>query len=147
MLQLTQSEADALIVMTKVRADDRVWDYPDFGGKLSIPLFSENRREEFLLDVYRGRIEIHKGTYQTRARKIILLVRLDFGGAMHRNPDNEEIPCPHLHLYREGFGDKWAIPIPHESFPNIGDAWLTLMDFFRFCNVTVQPVIRRGLFT
>jgi hypothetical protein len=37
---------------------------------------------------------------------MVVLVRLDLGGAPHRNPFDEEIGVPHLHLYREGFGDK-----------------------------------------
>lgn len=116
------------------------------GGKVTVPLVSPNKRENFLLDVARGRIELKKGTYQSRARQIIILVRLDFGGPSHRNPNDEEIPCPHLHVYREGFGDKWAVPVPPEAFPNITDAWMTLSDFLKFCNVTEPPRFTRGLF-
>ena len=57
------------------------------------------------------------------------------------------IGSPHLHLYREGFGDKWAFPVPPKHFSNLADPWLTLEDFMRFCNVTEPPFIRRGLFT
>lgn len=112
-----------------------------------MPLTSQDKREDFLLDIYRGRIDLLKGTYQNRARQVIVLVRIDFGGAPHRNPDGNEVPCPHLHLYREGFGDKWAVPLPADKFPNIGDLWQTLEDFMLFCNVVDRPVIVRGLFT
>ena len=61
-------------------------------------------------------------------------LRLDYGGPLHRNPDGEEIPCPHLHIYREGYGDKWAVPIPTQDSPNIHDHWQTLQDFMRYCN-------------
>jgi len=143
---LTQADADALISMPKRRVDDTQVEYPGLGGKVTVPLVSENKREHFLLDVSRGRIELKKGTYQTRARQVIILVRLDFGGPTHRNPDDEEIPCPHLHIYREGFGDKWAVPVPVAAFPNITDAWATLSDFLRYCNVVEQPRFNRGLF-
>jgi hypothetical protein len=76
-----------------------------------------------------------------------VLVRLDFGGAPHRNPDGEEIGSPHLHLYREGYGDKWAVPVPEDRFENLSDPWQTLEDFMRYCNVVQSPMIRRGLFT
>lgn len=145
-INLTQSEADALIAMPKVRVDETQVEYPGLGGKVSVPLVSENKRENFLLDVSRGRIELRKGTYQTRARQIIILVRLDFGGPTHRNPDDEEIPCPHLHIYREGYGDKWAVAVPADGFPNVADAWETLSDFLRYCNVTEPPRFTRGLF-
>lgn len=59
----------------------------------------------------------------------------------------KEIPTPHLHVYREGYGDKWAVPVPVDRFRVTGDVWATLEDFLRFCNITQPPHIERGLFT
>ena len=146
-INLTQAEADALIAMAKHRVDGTEWDYPDLGGAISIPLVSADRREQFVLDLRRGRIDLAKGTYQNRGRQVVVLVRLDFGGAPHRNPDGEEIGAPHLHLYREGFGDKWAEPVPVGDFRDLTNTWQTLDDFMRYCNVVEPPNIRRGLFT
>jgi hypothetical protein len=81
-----------------------------------------DKREHFHLDVSRGRIDLLKGKYQNRSRQAIILVRLDFGGKPHRNPDDEEIACPHLHVYREGYGDKWAMPVPPDRFPDVTDS-------------------------
>lgn len=145
-LDILQAEADALITMKKIKVNDDVHEYPDLGGSLRIPLISEDKREEFMVDITRGKIEIAKGTLQNRARQVIILLRLDYGGALHRNPDEEEIPCPHLHIYREGYGDKWAVPIPTHDFPNIHDHWQTLQDFMRYCNITDKPKITKGLF-
>ena len=69
------------------------------------------------------------------------------GGAPHRNSDGEEIPALHLHMYREGYGDKWAIPVPADRFTSTTDPWETLEEFMRFCNITQPPRIERGLFT
>jgi len=146
-INITQAEADALIAMPKVRADDEEYDYPGIGGVVSIPLLSADKRENFLLDLSRGRIDLLKGKYQNRARQIVILVRLDFGGSRHQNPDGAWIECPHLHLYREGFGHKWAVPVPAARFPHTADLWRTLEDFMRFCNVTDPPTITKGLFT
>ena len=146
-INLTQAEADALIAVAKVRMDDDVWDYPALGGLICVPLISIDRRESFFLDVSRGRIDLLKGTYQSRTRQVVVLVRLDFGGPPHRNPDGEEVACPHLHIYREGFGDRWAAPIPVDVFPTLDDLWRTLQDFMQYCNITQPPMIRRGLFT
>ncbi len=146
-LNLAQSDADALLALEKHKVDNTVHEYPILGGSLKVPLISRDRREEFLLDVYQNQINLAKGTYQNRARRVVILARLDFGGAPHRNPDDEEIPCPHLHLYREGFGDKWAVPVPPEAFPSIADRWQTLQDFLRYVNVTDPPDFRRSLFT
>jgi hypothetical protein len=146
-INLSQAEADALIAMEKQRLDDQRWNYPELGGIMTIPLVSKDIREKFLLDINRGRIDLLKGTYQNRSREIIVLVRLDFGGRPHRNPDDSEIPSPHLHLYREGYGDKWAIPIPIKDFPDIQDLWKTLSDFMRYCNISEPPYIDKGLFS
>jgi hypothetical protein len=145
-INLTQSEADALIAMEKIKMDDSRWDYPGLGGSLCIPLISRDKRENFMLDISRGKIDMLKGKYQNRARQIIILVRLDFGGQPHQNPDEQEIPSPHLHIYREGYGDKWAVPIPTDRFPNILDLWQTLEDFMDYCNIVEPPNIERGLF-
>lgn len=144
-INLTQVEADRLLAMKKVRTNVQEYDYPSTGGSLTLPLSSEDKRESFNLDVWRsGSIEL-KGRYQNRARSVVVLARLDFGGAPHRNPDETEIPSPHLHLYREGYGTKWAIPVPTDKFSDINNLWRTLEDFMRYCNVVVPPQIVRGL--
>ena len=146
-INLSQGEADLLIAMPKYRVDDREWDSLPAGGAVEIPLYSEDRREAFLLDMARGRINLAKCKYQNRARQSVVLVRLDFGGASHRNPDEEEIACPHLHVYREGYGDKWASALPQDRFADPNDLWRVLEDFMSFCNIVEPPIIRRGLFT
>lgn len=146
-INLSQSEADALIAMEKVKVDNQNWDYPDLGGRISIPLVSKNKRESFILDISRGKIDLLKGTYQDRARQIIVLVRLDFGDQPHRNPDGEEIRSPHLHIYREGYRDKWAVSISANQFSNVSDLWQTLQEFMRYCSITDVPNIERGLFS
>lgn len=103
---LSQSEADALFAMEKHRSDDSERSFPGGGGSIVIPLVSTDGRESFLLDLRRRRVDITKATYQNRARTVVVLARLDLGGHPHRNPDGEEIGSPHLHRYREGFGDK-----------------------------------------
>ena len=144
---LTQAEADALLALEKYRVDEKEWDYPDIGGYITVPLISADQRERFSLDIRRSRIDLAKGTYQNRGRQAVILARLDFGGAPHRNPDGEQIGSPHLHLYREGYADKWAFPVPNEQFGDLTDAWRTLKDFMLFCNIVNPPIIRKGLFT
>jgi len=145
-IDLTQPEADALIAMEKHRVDDTTHRFPPLGGTLTVPLHSADRREEFLLDIGQGRIDLLKTKLQNRARQVVILVRLDLAGAPHRNPDGEEVPCPHLHRYREGFGDKWASPVPAHLFRINAGLWETLEDFMHFCNITEPPYIQRGLF-
>jgi hypothetical protein len=146
-INLTQPEADALIAMEKHRASEARHDFPMGGEAVSLPLESVDRREQFLLDLSRGRIDLRKVKMQNRGRQVVVLVRLDLGGAPHRNPDDGEIPAPHLHVYREGYGDKWAIPVPVEHVRDPSDVWTTFEDFLRYCNITRPPHLERGLFT
>lgn len=146
MADITQAEADFLFHMEKFAADNKTWYYPTSGGSVAIPLRSYNNQETFLLDISRsGNIQL-KGKYQNRARQAIILVRLDVGASPHRNPDGEEIECPHIHIYRELYDDKWAFPVNKVVFRNVDDRWQTLEDFMRFCSVVSPPIFNRGLF-
>ena len=157
---LTQSEANFLISMKKKKAQDETYTFTRLGQILTIPIVSMDEEESFLIDINRkGQIKLTKCTYQERYRKIIVLVRLDIDGSPHTNPEVEYVPlsyllpyngktiqCPHLHLYVEGFMDRWAIPTPTDKFPHTNDLYRTLEDFFRYCNVIEPPVIQRELF-
>ena len=144
-IEITQPEADALLRLEKHYLDNDRFVFTGLGDALRIPLFSDDRQEEFMLDLTRGRIAITKNTLQNRARKTIVLVRIDLGGAPHRNPDGEEVPAPHIHLYSEGYGDKWAYPLP-DHFTDASSLRTTFDEFIRFCNIVTQPNIQWGLF-
>src|ERR1035437_20984 len=128
-LNLTQDEADRLMAMQKRAADEKDWLFPVPGDRIAIPLTSLDKRENFILDVTRAQIKITKATYQNRARTAIILIRLDLDGPPHTNPDGAEVPCPHLHIYREGYGDKWAIPAPPATYTNTADLFTTFVAF------------------
>lgn len=141
--ELTQAEADRLIALEKCWVDTGELIYPDYGGTLKIQLVSIDRRIPFYLDIRRARINLAKGTYQHRAQNVVVLLRLDFGGAPHRNPDGTKIGSPHLHRYRKDYGDRWAFPVSTDQFPHLNDPWLTLVDFMQLCHITEPPNIQR----
>lgn len=141
---LSQSDADALLDMEKERASEDSVAFPDLGGRIEVPLVSRDRRESFSLDINRKRIALTTG-YQMRGRQTVVLARLDFA-APHRNPDGEEIGVPHLHLYREGFGDRWAYPVPEGMLSAPEDVRQVLHDFMVYCRIMVVPNITFGLF-
>ena len=151
---LTQSEADALINIPKIKNSDDSYDFPFPGDFLKIPIISQDEQENFLIDISRGRILLTKCTYQERYQTIIILIRLDVDGPPHTNPEVVNVPlpyltpyngqtidCPHLHLYVEGFMDKWAIPAPNDEFSDTTNLYTTLQDFFQYCNVVETPKI------
>jgi len=150
--ELTQPEADALLAMEKHRVNDDILRFPELGKKLIVNLEivnleSVDGRERFHLDMASSYIKLSKFTFQNRARTIVILARLDIDGAPHRNPDDTEIPGTHLHLFREGYADKWAYPVPPELFMDLSDRWTTLQDFMKYCNITKPPEFDRGLFS
>jgi hypothetical protein len=106
----------------------------------------KTEKKTFSLDLSRTRINVTKRKYQCRGRHVVVFVRLDLGGPPHRNPDDEEIPCPRLHVYREGYDDKWAIRLPPDRFSNINNLSITLDDFMTYCNIAQPPFVDRGLF-
>jgi hypothetical protein len=156
---LTQSEADALFAMPKKPKSSNPLAFPHAGGKLLAEFVSLDDREVFLFNINRASIAVSKCTYQKRARQVEILRRLDIGGSPHPNPLVEtvpleflapynglEIPCPHLHIYVEGFAAKWAIPTPDDLINSIDDLYAVMESFLRYCNVQEMPNIERGLF-
>lgn len=142
---LSQQEADILHAMPKEYLGDERFNFQCTGGrKLVISLFSENKREEFKLNITPSKIAL-KQTYQNRARVNAILARVDLNGPPHVNPDGEEIPCPHIHIYKEGYNDKWAYMLPGD-FSDCNDIFVILLDFMRFCNIVKPPKFDRGLF-
>jgi hypothetical protein len=156
---LTQTEADRLIALPKKTGSSDRYAFPKPGSGIAIPLTSLDDRVSFLLDVTRGRIRLSKCTFQNRYKQVIILVRLDVDGPPHTNPsvvtvpvaylqpfNGAEVPCPHLHLFVEGFGDRWAIPAPSKPFSDPSDLFATLAQFMQYCNVVKPPLIDGVLF-
>ncbi|MBN2413448.1 hypothetical protein JXQ31_17350 [candidate division KSB1 bacterium] len=146
-IELTQTEADRLMSLEKHTLDQRPWSFPDFGGKISIPLTTTDKRENFYLDIGRGKIKLNRTSYQNRALVVVPLLRLDYDGPPHMNPDGQEIPCPHLHIYKEEYGDRWAYKLPQNSFRVTNNILIILDDFMKYCHIITRPNIIYGLFT
>jgi len=143
--ELTQTEADTLLAMEKQRENPSItYEYPTSGGRLMVPLISTDGREQFILDVRRKNIQLTRNRFQVRGQKVYVLARLDLDDTPHRNPDGEEVPGPHIHLYREGYGDKWAYPLP-DAFTSPDDCMVTFGQFLVYCAITDTLLIDTGL--
>lgn len=140
---LTQIEADNLIAMRKTFIDFTTVSLPP-GSDQTHELISDDKRERFLLDLWRGTIRLSKIKFQERGRKVIVLVRLDIDGSPHTNPDGAKLNGTHLHIYREGFEAKWAYPIDNNAFRNPDSIQDSFADFCRYCNITA-PSFQDGL--
>jgi hypothetical protein len=118
---LSQVEADQFMLMSKrfVHPPSTVSIPP--GTDDTYELAGPGDRERFLLDVWRGTLRLSKLKFQNRVRTAIVLVRLDVDGAPHTNPDGVSLPGTHLHLFREGYDDRWAYPVDPSLFTLLGD--------------------------
>jgi len=135
---LTQTEADTLIAMRKIFVNPVIVSIPT-GSDLTHELIGDDKREPFLLDLWRGTIRLSKLKLQTHGRKVIVLVRLDVDGAPHTNPDGTKLFGTHLHIYRESYEDRWAIPLPLDEFSNPTNIRQSFQDFCRYCNIEILP--------
>jgi hypothetical protein len=145
MPELTQAEADALLSLSKYVDGQGPFQAPIPGGKLSVPLISADKAERFTLDFWRASIRLDKRTYGHRARTAMTLARLDFG-IPHTNPDGKAVGSPHLHVYREGYGAKWAVELPKALFPDLSDPEGVYRGFLSYCNILEAPTIQGNLF-
>ena len=85
-----------------------------------------------------------QATYPNRARQTVVLKRLDLDGPTHTNPDGEELPCPHVHVYRDGFGTKWACYALPVTYPAVGTLAETVRRVSRRHNDALQIFVRRS---
>lgn len=135
---LTPLEADTLIEMKKTFVKRGMISILP-GSDQTHDLISDDKRERFLLDLWRGTLRLSKLKFQTRGHKVIVLARLDIDGAPHTNPDGIVLDGTHLHLYREGYEDKWAYPLSNDDFISPSNIRQTYEDFCRYCNIGVLP--------
>ena len=131
---MSQTEADALIQVRKIFSAPTTVLLPP-GRDETHELISVDKQERFLLDLWRGTLRLSKLKFQNRARKIVVLVRLDIDGSPHTNPDGAKLGGTHIHIYREGYEDRWAYPLDSSEFVNTSDIWTSLDDFCRYCNI------------
>lgn len=64
-----------------------------------------------------------------RYKNIQNLLRVDLEGPDHDNPDGTVVECPHIHIYKEGYGLSWAYPLQDEIDTNPFDLISVLIDF------------------
>lgn len=132
---LSQENAEKLMRIFKKILDPHLFQFPET-GRASIEIVSIDERASFRSDINRGRIKPSKASFNMiyKSPESPVIYRLDINGPDHKNPDDVEIPCPHLHIYRENYGDAWAIPAPDEIV-NSNNPAEVLIDFLHYCRI------------
>ena len=137
--------------------------FPNQNEVLSIDVKSDHtdfQNEIFQIDINRKYMSLKKITYQDRVQENTILRRLDLN-ASHQNPSIMELPnsidkklvtlmekyeshkfdkSTHMHIYIEGYAEKWAFP-PEAFFelPQEEEILHYLSKFIDYCNITPQP--------
>ncbi|MCB0421351.1 MAG: hypothetical protein KDD61_10155 [Bdellovibrionales bacterium] len=146
---IDQNLADSLIRLRKRRINDAIHDLGQ--SKLIIQLVGETSpQEEFLLDIHKASIRIEQHGLNKRVRKSIGLVRVDLGSTLeHSNPDGSKIIGSHMHIFKEGYDLKWAVPLPYSgalgTFQDQGNLLSNFDQFCQICNIVEPPILQGGL--
>ena len=106
---------------------------------------STKTKEVFLFDFYRGSVELSKYTFNKRYRQTVILLRYDNGGR-HTNPDGVLFEGPHVHLYREGYNDKFAFQVSEVGINTSDSMEEVLKKIMQFCNIKRFPSIEISMF-
>lgn len=134
---LEQWEADRLLKLPKTYSLSLVVDLGP-GVDDDHQVESSDGTEFFVLDVRVSRRNPRKARFQLRYRREIVLARLCMS-VPHSNPDGVLLGFPHLHLYKEDHGAKWAEQIDLQA-----DAATGLEFFCEKINLP-SPNIQGGL--
>lgn len=139
---LTQAEADQFMQMAKHFVRPPAFITIPSGCDDTYEVTGSNDRERFLLDVWRGRLRLTKLRFQNRVQTVVVLVRLDIDGAPHTNPDGARLSGTHLHLFREGYDDRWAYPVDLRIFSVPDDPARTFHEFCTYCKIESPPPVQ-----
>lgn len=135
MSSLTDSEARFLLEIEKIVTENSI-DIPIDGDKCGLNLERHDNNDNVLIiHIVSSSKNKEKYTFNVVYNKCITILRIDIGGSLvHINPDGTEIPVPHMHIYRDGFDDTFAIPLP-DSFSDVDNIAKVLYDLFAYSNV------------
>ena len=94
----------------------------------------------------RGRIELSKFKLQNRyALTKLPLVRIDIDSPPHMNPDGTKTSRNHIHIYKDGYDEKFAYTLDSDEFkdlfPDPKDRCSLLKAYLEFIKVISVPQI------
>lgn len=138
---LTQDEADTLGVIEKYLIESESVLIPP-PQKTCIHYIRYRKDGQYYdnmkLSTFRSQKNSRKVSYRIIYDAHNILVRIDTQyAASHRNPDGKIIIPPyqpHMHIYTEGYNDKFAYPLPN-CFSNADDIIQLFMEFLSYSNV------------
>lgn len=116
------------------------------GYKFKEELSSNNGKNTYNLYLSYGKMNVEKisiNTVHKQSNKV--LVRLDLGNQRHVNPDGTVITSDHIHIYKDGYDEKFAYTLDSDEFknlfPNPKDRCSLLKAYLEFIKVISVPQI------
>lgn len=143
---MTQDEYDYLMLQEKTFEDKfTIIQISPAPIKWTKEIKCKTTSNKYLLDFYRGSFELSKFTANKRFRQTLIMLRYDNGGR-HTNPDGETFEGPHVHLFKEGFNDKFAYPISIINIEETDTMEVRFKKILHFCNIKDCPDLEVPMF-
>lgn len=142
MPELSQIKADAYLAARKIKATASDCHLSSVIPKpASVPLIAPDiAGVAFSLDVTQKRIVLKLKCQLRCTTEAVVLARLDFASP-HRNPDGTAVGVPHFHIYRDGYGDKFAYEVPPGMLKRPNDPLHVLLDFLATYNIERNGIV------
>ncbi|MDD6716645.1 MAG: hypothetical protein PUF49_09750 [Firmicutes bacterium] len=139
--ELTQVQADTLMSMQKHFKESDI-KISKVGESNVFELSDGEGENSFYFDIdRRGKIEF-KTKFQERYETNDVLVRLDLNSPDHINPDGSKVGRYHIHIYKEGYADRWAYNINEYGFKIDAPFRDNFYRFCNFCNIEIPGNIQ-----
>lgn len=147
-MSLSQDEFNHLIKLKKKFQDSDAIELGPHPIEWQKKIVSTESKDTFIMDFRRASIEVKKYTFNKRFRTAVVLLRFDSHGR-HTNPpgtDEKIFNGPHVHLYREGFEDKWAFPVEELGVKDASSMLDVFNQITNYCNIEKIPNVNQSLF-
>jgi hypothetical protein len=133
-MRLNQAEADGLIKVKKIFLDKTPLTVNRPYNEQRELKSERDPYEVFYLNVTQTRIEFGKYGTVTRFFQIPLVRACINPDARHENPDGEILSGSHIHIYKQGYADKFAYPLKEHGFDDMLIVPF-IKKFLEYCNI------------
>ncbi len=103
----------------------------------------ENDEDKFYLNISQTAIEFGKYSTITRFFSVPLARVCIDEDCVHENPDDVIIKGSHIHIYKEGYRDRFAYPLEDYSFSSNTEIAHFLPEFLKFCGIEKIGIVNQ----
>lgn len=141
---MTDDAFDSLMLLQKSFLHPKSVKLPHDKQKKVFHVSSVGTKDTFLLDCHRQGTYEMKLMNQMRYGKDFPMVRLEINAPPHMNPDSYVTSRNHIHIYKEGYGMKWAYELS-DKFPASMNMLNLFVIFCEYCGIGLLNVSLQGV--